>query len=48
MFHQGEIVLVLLLDGRQLEGELLRMTDCWVIGDARFYDHEIESIEPVE
>lgn len=49
MFAQhGRVVLVMLKDGRQLEGELLRMTECWVIGDDRFYDYEIDSIEDVD
>jgi hypothetical protein len=48
MFPQGgRVVLVMLKDGRQLEGELNTMTDCYAIGDVVFEAWEIETLEDV-
>jgi hypothetical protein len=48
MFPQhGRVVLVMLKDGRQLEGELLVMTGRYAIGDVVFDAWEIESLENV-
>ena len=45
--HNGRVVLVMLKDGRQLEGELLVMTGCYAIGDVVFEAWEIETLEDV-
>ena len=43
----GRVVLVMLQDGRQLEGELLVMTGRYAIGDDVFEAWEIETLEDV-
>jgi hypothetical protein len=48
MFPQGgRVVLVMLKDGRQLEGELHVMTGFYAIGDIVFAAWEIESLEDI-
>ena len=43
----GRVVLVMLNDGRQLEGELVVMTGCFAVGDVTFEQWEVERIEDV-
>jgi hypothetical protein len=43
----GRVVLVMLQDGRQVEGELIVMTGCYAVGDVTFEQWEIETIEDV-
>jgi hypothetical protein len=45
--QHGRVVLVMLKDGRQLEGELIVMTDHYTVGDVSFEEWEIETIEDV-
>lgn len=45
--QHGRVVLVILKDGRQLEGELLVMTGRYAIGDVGFEAWEIESLEDI-
>jgi hypothetical protein len=41
----GRVVLLVLKDGRQVEGELIVMTDHYTVGDVSFQEWEIETIE---
>ena len=43
----GRVVLAMLKDGRQLEGELIVMTDHYTVGDVSFQEWEIETIDDV-
>jgi hypothetical protein len=43
----GRVVLVMLKDGRQIEGELIVMTGHYTVGDVAFEHWEIETIEDV-
>ncbi len=43
----GRVVLVMLKDGRQLEGELTMMTGHYTVGEVQFEEWEIETIEDV-
>lgn len=43
----GRVVLVMLQDGRQVEGELIVMTDHYTVGDVSFQWWEVETIEDV-
>ncbi len=45
--QHGQVVLVMLKDGRQLEGELHTLTDCFELGDVVFEECEIETLEDV-
>ena len=45
--QHGRVVLVMLKDGRQLEGELVVMTDRYVIGGVVFEEWETETLEDV-
>jgi hypothetical protein len=45
--QHGRVVLVVLQDGRQLEGELIVMTGHYSVGDVTFEQWEIETIEDV-
>ena len=45
--QHGRVVLVMLKDGRQLEGELVTLTDCYQVGDVTFEEWEIETLEVV-
>ncbi len=43
----GRVVLVMLKDARQVEGELIVMTGHCTVGDVSFQEWEIETIENV-
>ena len=45
--HNGRVVLVVLKDGRQLEGELHTMSGRYEIGGMTFDEWEIETLEDV-
>jgi hypothetical protein len=45
--QNGRVVLVVLRDGRQLEGELYTMSGCYIVGEVVFDVWEIETIEDV-
>ena len=46
MFPQGgRVVLVMLEDGRQLEGELIVLTNCYFIAGVMFAEWEVETLE---
>jgi hypothetical protein len=45
--QNGRIVLVVLQDGRQLEGELLVLSGCYEVGGVVFDPWEIEELEDV-
>lgn len=45
--QHGRVVLVVLQDGRQLEGELHTMTDQFEVGGVVFDAWEIETLEEV-
>jgi hypothetical protein len=45
--QNGRVVLVMLKDGRQIEGELLVLTGRFAIGDVVFEAWEIETLEDV-
>jgi hypothetical protein len=45
--QRGRIVLVVLHDGRQIEGEVHTMTSRYEVGGVAFYPWEIEEIEDI-
>jgi hypothetical protein len=45
--QHGRVVLVMLKDGRQVEGELVVVTGCYCVGDVTFEQWEVETIEDV-
>ncbi len=45
--QKSRIVLVLLQDGRQLEGELITLTGRYQVGDVMFEPWEIEELDDV-
>jgi hypothetical protein len=45
--QRGRVVLVVLQDGRQLEGELITLTGRFQVGDVIFEEWEIDELEDV-
>lgn len=45
--QHGRVVRVMLQDGRQLEGELIILTGRYKVGDALFFEWEIEELVDV-
>ena len=45
--QSGRVVLVMLKDGRQLEGELIVLTNCYFIAGTVFQDWQVETLEEV-
>jgi hypothetical protein len=48
MFPQhGRVVLVMLKDGTQLEGELIVLTNCYSVAGIVFQDWQVETLDDV-
>ncbi len=45
--QRGRVVLAILKDGRQLEGELIVLSGRYQVGDVTFFEWEIEELEEI-